>query len=78
VDSSQGTASHEGYVEDKGPRTLVAHSRGTLVNHHSCDMGTPWQDVKTGSSGLRDIKIFDAYCKSLSEEALTAETAQAR
>jgi len=48
------------------------------VNHHSCDMGTPRQEVKTASSGLPDIKILDAYCKSLSEEALRAKTAQAR
>jgi len=78
VDSSQGTVSYEGKVDDKGPRILVANSRGTLVNHHSCDMGTPRQELKTTSSGLPDIKIVDAYCKSLSEEALRAETAQAR
>jgi len=78
VDSSQGTVSYEGYVDDKGLRILVANSRGTLVNHHSCDMGTPRQEVKTASSGLPDIKILDTCCKSLSEEALRAETAQAR
>jgi len=77
VDSSQGTASHEGQVDDKGPRTLVANSRGTLVNHHSCDMGTPRQEVNTASSGLPDIEIYDTYCKGLSEEALRAETGQA-
>jgi len=48
------------------------------VNHHSGDMGTPQQEVKTASSGLPDIKIIDTYCKGLSEEALRAETAQAR
>jgi len=48
------------------------------VNHHSCDMGTPRQEVKTASSGLPDITIVDTYCKSLSEEALRAETAEAR
>jgi len=48
------------------------------VNHHSCDMGTPRQEVKTASSGLPDIKILDTCCKGLSEEALRAETAQAR
>jgi len=42
------------------------------VNHHSCDMGTPRQEVKTASSGLPDIKIVDTYCKCLSEEALRA------
>jgi len=78
VDSSQGTVSYEGYVDDKGPRILVANSRGTLVNHHSCDMGTPRQEVKTASSGLPDIKMVDPYRKGLSEEALGAETAQAR
>jgi len=59
VDSSQGTASHEGYVDDKGRPTLVANSRATLVNHHSCDMETPQQEVKTASSGLPDIKKLD-------------------
>jgi len=78
VDASQGTVSDEGEVDDKGPRILVANSRGTLVNHHSCDMGTPRQEVKTASSGLPDIKIIDTYCKGLSEEALRAETAQAQ
>jgi len=78
VDSSQGTVSYEGYVDDKGLRILVAHSSGTLVNHHTCAMGTPRQEVKTASSGLPDIKILDTSCKSLSEEALIAETAQAR
>ena len=78
VDSSQGPVSHEGSVDDKGPRILVTNSRGTLVNHHSCDMGTPRQELKTGSSALPDIKIDDTYCKGLSEEALRAETAQAR
>jgi len=48
------------------------------VNHHSCDMGTPQQEIKTASSGLPDIKILDTYCKSLSEEALRVETAQAQ
>jgi len=48
------------------------------VNHYSCDMGTPRQEVKTTSSGLPAIKILDTYRKSLSEEALRAETAQAR
>jgi len=47
------------------------------VNHHLCDIGTPRQDIKTACSGLPDIKILDTYCKSLSQEALTAETAQA-
>jgi len=78
VDSSQGTVSYEGYVDDKGPRIQVENSRGTLVNNHSCDMGTARQEVKTARSGLPDIKILDTYCKSLSEEALRAETAQAR
>jgi len=41
-------------------------------------MGTPRQEVKTASSELPDIKILDTYCKSLSEEALRAETGQAR
>ena len=41
-------------------------------------MGTPRQEVKTTSSGLPAIKILDTYRKSLSEEALRAETAQAR
>jgi len=50
-------------VDDKGLRILVANSRGTLVNHHSCDMGTPRQEVKTASRGLPDIKILDTYCK---------------
>jgi len=57
---------------------LVANSTGTLVNHHSCDMGTPRQEVKTASSGLPNITIIDTYRKGLSEEALRAETAQAR
>ena len=48
------------------------------MNHHSCDVGTARQEVKTASSGLPDIKILDAYCKSLSEKALRAETAQAQ
>jgi len=48
------------------------------MNHHSCDMGTPQQEVKTASSGLPDIKIVETYCKSSSEEDLRAETAQAR
>ena len=78
MDLSQGTVSYEGYDDDKGPRILVANSRGTLVNHDSCDMGTPRQEVKTPSSGLPDIQILDTYCKSLSEEALRAETAQVR
>jgi len=78
VDLSQGTVSYEGQVDDKGRRILVTNSRGTLVNHHSGDMGTTRQEVKTASSGLPDIKILDAYCKRLSEEALRAETAQAR
>jgi len=78
VDSSLGTVSYEGYDDDKGPRILVANSRGTLANHHSCDMGTPGQEVKTANSGLPDIQILDTYCKSLSEKALRAETAQAR
>jgi len=78
VDSSQGTVSYEGQVDDKGPRILVANSGGTLVNHLSCDMGTSRQEVKTASSGLPDIKTLDAYCKCLSEEGLRAETAQAR
>ena len=63
MDSSQGTASYEVYVDNKVPRTLVANSRGTLVNHHSCDMGTPRQEVKTASSGLPDIQIIDTYDK---------------
>ena len=77
MDSSQGTVSDEGQVEDKGLRILVANSRGTLVNHHCCDMPTAGQEVKTASSWLPDIKILDIYCKSLSEESLRAETAQA-
>jgi len=48
------------------------------VNHHCCNMGTLRQEVKTASSGLPDIQKLDTYCKSLSEEALRAETAQAR
>jgi len=48
------------------------------VNQHACDMGTPRQDVKTAGRGLPDIRILDTYCKSLSEEASRAETAQAR
>ena len=59
MDSSQGTASHEGYVDDKGLRTLVANSRATLVNHLSSDMETPQEEVKTASSGLPDIKKLD-------------------
>ena len=43
------------------------------MNQHSCDMGTPRQEVKIASSGLPDIKILDTYCKGLSEEALRAE-----
>jgi len=39
--------------------TLVANSRGTLVNHHCWNMGTPRQEVKTHSSGLPDIKKED-------------------
>jgi len=41
-------------------------------------MGTARQEVKTASSGLPDIKIIDTYRKGLSEEALRAETAEAR
>ena len=41
-------------------------------------MGTPRQEVTTASSGVPDIEIVDTYCKSLSEEALGAETALAR
>jgi len=65
-------------VDDKGPRILVANSSGTLVNHHSCGMGTSRQEVKTASSGLPDIKILDIYRNGLSEQALRAETTQAR
>ena len=77
VNSSQGTISYEGYGDDKGLGILVANSRGTLVNHHSCDMGTPQQVVNTASSALPNMNIVDTYCKTLSEEALRAETAQA-
>ena len=48
------------------------------MNHHSCNMGTSRQEVKTASSGLPDIQIVATYCKSLSEQALGAETALAR
>jgi len=41
-------------------------------------METPWQEVKIASSGLPDIQKIDTYCKGLSEEALRAETGQAR
>jgi len=57
-------------VDDKGPPTLVANSRDTLVDQHSCKMGTRGQEVKTSSSGLPDIQIRDTYSESLSEEAL--------
>jgi len=57
---------------------IVANSRGTLVNHHSSNMRTPRQEVKTASRGLPDIQNIDTYCNGLSEEASRAETAQAR
>jgi len=55
-DSTQGTASQEGLVENKGWRILVANSRGTLVNHHFCNMWTPLQEVKTAWSGRPNIQ----------------------
>ena len=48
------------------------------MNHHSCNMGTPRQEVKTASSGLPDIQKYDTYCKSVSEKALRSETALAQ
>jgi len=41
-------------------------------------MGTPPQEVKTASGGLLNIQNLETYCKSLSEEALGAETAKTR
>jgi len=62
VDSSQGTASHVRSVDNKGRGTLVANSRGTLVNHHTSTMGTLRQEVNTASSGPPDIQNIDTYC----------------
>jgi len=66
------------YVSWRQGVRILLKLASTLVNHHSCDMGTPRQEVKTASSGLPDIKILATYGKCLSEEALRAETAQAR
>ena len=48
------------------------------MNHYPCNIGTPRQEVKTASSGVPDIQNLDTYCKSMSEEASRAETAQAQ
>jgi len=59
VDSLQGTASHEGLVVNKGRRIQVANSRGTPVNHHSCNIGTARREVQTASSVLPDIRKLE-------------------
>ena len=59
---------------------MVAHPsrvlEGYSSDHHSCNKGTPRQEVKTASSGLPDIQKEDTCCKGLSEEGSRAETAQ--
>ena len=55
----KGQPSMRRYVDNKGRGTLVAQSsRGTVVNH-ACNVGTPWQEAKTASSGLPDSQKQD-------------------